>query len=54
MSNCPECVTKIDIPAGTKAGEIIICAECSAELEVIATDPVELALAPDIEEDWGE
>jgi alpha-aminoadipate carrier protein LysW len=34
--------------------EITQCAECGAELEVINLDPLELALAPEEEEDWGE
>jgi alpha-aminoadipate carrier protein LysW len=34
--------------------EVVACTECAAELEVIALDPVELALAPEVEEDWGE
>ena len=33
-------------------GEIIECEE--AELEVIGEDPLEFALAPEEEEDWGE
>ena len=35
-------------------GEIIECEECGAELEVISEDPLEFALAPEEEEDWGE
>ena len=54
MAKCPDCVAQVNVPNGTKAGEIVFCPECSAELEVITTDPVELALAPEIEEDWGE
>ena len=30
------------------------CPDCGAELEVTATGPVALALAPEAEEDWGE
>ena len=54
MSKCPECGAQIDVPTGTKAGEIVYCPECNAELEVVTVDPVTLALAPGIEEDWGE
>ena len=54
MSNCPECDGQITVPASARAGEIVVCAECQAELEIIALNPTELALAPDVEEDWGE
>jgi alpha-aminoadipate/glutamate carrier protein LysW len=30
------------------------CSDCGAELEVVERDPVELRLAPEEEEDWGE
>jgi alpha-aminoadipate carrier protein LysW len=35
-------------------GEIVECPECGAELEVVNNNPVTLALAPEVEEDWGE
>jgi alpha-aminoadipate/glutamate carrier protein LysW len=35
-------------------GEIIQCPECGVELEVMETEPLELQLAPEEEEDWGE
>ena len=37
-----------------EVGEIVDCATCGAELEVVGTDPVELDAAPELEEDWGE
>jgi alpha-aminoadipate carrier protein LysW len=54
MSNCPECDAQIAVGDDKYAGEIIVCPECQAELEVVSLDPVELALAPETEEDWGE
>jgi len=36
------------------AAEIVVCDRCSSELEVVTTSPVLLALAPEVEEDWGE
>ena len=39
---------------GAEKGEIIQCPECGVELEVVNEDPLELALAPEEEEDWGE
>jgi alpha-aminoadipate carrier protein LysW len=54
MSNCPECDAQVAVASGTYAGEIVVCSECQAELEVVSLQPIELALAPDTEEDWGE
>lgn len=53
--NCPECDATLTIDQNDVIeGEIIPCADCGAELEVISVEPLELALAPTIEEDWGE
>jgi alpha-aminoadipate carrier protein LysW len=52
--NCPECEALITPTADLIEGEIVSCADCGAELEVLSTQPLELALAPEIEEDWGE
>jgi alpha-aminoadipate carrier protein LysW len=30
------------------------CPECTVALEVVGLDPLVLALAPEVEEDWGE
>jgi alpha-aminoadipate carrier protein LysW len=35
-------------------GEVLRCADCAVELEVTATTPLTLALAPEVQEDWGE
>jgi alpha-aminoadipate carrier protein LysW len=53
MSNCPECEAEIAVQ-GLMVGEIIYCPDCNAELEVLRLQPPEVALAPQIEEDWGE
>lgn len=53
-AECPECVGAIPFAARTMKGEILTCPDCGAELEVIGISPVELALAPQVEEDWGE
>ena len=53
MATCPECGGAI--PAtNVECGEILPCPDCGAELEVRATDPLLLELAPEIQEDWGE
>ena len=53
MTNCPECEAELSVE-GLLIGEIIYCPDCSAELEVRNVTPAEVALAPQIEEDWGE
>ncbi|GAB4127325.1 MAG: lysine biosynthesis protein LysW [Roseiflexaceae bacterium] len=53
-ATCPECEASISLPSGTVEGEIVTCPDCGAELEVISVDPPELALAPEVGEDWGE
>jgi alpha-aminoadipate carrier protein LysW len=54
MTICPECEADLTLPNGVMENELIACPECGAELEVISLNPVELALAPEVEEDWGE
>lgn len=34
--------------------EIIECAQCRSELEVVSVSPLLMAVAPEVEEDWGE
>jgi alpha-aminoadipate/glutamate carrier protein LysW len=53
-ANCPECDAQISLAEGTVEGEIIVCPDCAAELEVISVSPPELVLAPEVGEDWGE
>jgi alpha-aminoadipate/glutamate carrier protein LysW len=52
-TNCPECDAAVNVQ-GLLVGEILYCSDCSAELEVRSIEPAEVALAPQIEEDWGE
>ena len=54
QSSCPECGAAVPVDAGSLAGEILPCADCGAELELVSLEPLELALAPEVEEDWGE
>ena len=53
-ANCPECAAEIALQPGTEVGEIIVCPDCGADLEVTSIDPAALALAPTEQEDWGE
>ena len=53
MAQCPECEAEITVQ-GLMVGEIIYCPDCSTELEVLSVEEPRVALAPQIEEDWGE
>ena len=53
-TTCPECDAEINIPADAMENELISCPECGTELEIMSLDPIELEIAPDVEEDWGE
>lgn len=44
---CPECDNPIDIAEEVDEGETIQCEECGLELEVVSTDPLELAPVED-------
>lgn len=50
---CPECEEALDIQQ-PRLSEIIECPQCRVELEIVTTNPVMVALAPEVEEDWGE
>ena len=51
---CVECGGAVELPGDVMMGEIVQCPDCGVELEVVNLDPVGIALAPEIEEDWGE
>ena len=51
---CPECGASFPLDADITANEIVPCTDCGIELEVISLAPLEVEIAPDIEEDWGE
>jgi alpha-aminoadipate carrier protein LysW len=51
---CIECGAELVLDADVELGEIVVCPDCGAELEVIGLDPISLDLAPEVEEDWGE
>lgn len=52
--NCPECDALIVVAEDTRVNEVVECEGCQTELEVLSTQPIILAVAPEIEEDWGE
>jgi len=44
MVYCPECEADLDIDADeVDEGDIIACAECGREFEVVGTNPLELS-----------
>ena len=49
----PECAAEFAL-SGVEQGEIVPCPECGVELEVLNANPVQLGLAPEEGEDWGE
>ncbi len=49
---CPDCDAKIAFNPVAKLGQKVTCPECSAELEVIGLDPLELDWVYDWE--WDE
>jgi alpha-aminoadipate carrier protein LysW len=53
IAHCSECDAEIALE-NVVEGEIIVCADCGVDLEVISLDPPVLELAPMEEEDWGE
>ena len=54
MTTCPICETLVLVPDQSRLSEILECEDCRSELEIVALEPVMLALAPEVEEDWGE
>ncbi len=54
MGECPVCAAEIELAKDTMAGELIVCGDCGAELEVTGLNPAKLDEAPSAEEDWGQ
>jgi alpha-aminoadipate/glutamate carrier protein LysW len=52
-AQCPECEAELQLEDVIQ-GEIVVCADCGVDLEVISLDPIKLEMAPMEEEDWGE
>ncbi len=53
MTTCPECGGAQTVKA-PEQGEIVECADCGAELEIVSLDPLAFGKAPEEQEDWGE
>ena len=54
MGECPVCAAEVAVAKDAISGEVLVCDDCGADLELIETDPVALAEAPSAEEDWGQ
>ena len=56
VPKCLVCETSFTVQDDWEKGEIIECTACGQEHEVTAATEgdVRIALAPEIEEDWGE
>ncbi len=55
MAHCPECEALIDVEdAEMEEGQTVDCPECGAELEVVNTNPLELNVLSDEEEEGEE
>jgi alpha-aminoadipate carrier protein LysW len=52
-TECPQCAGAV-AAAPRLTGEILDCPDCGAELEVVRLTPLAVAVAPEVEEDWGE
>ena len=54
MMECPVCAGEVGMSPDTVVNELLDCAECASELEVVSLDPPKLEEAPEVAEDWGE
>ena len=52
-AECPECFAEVELKEVVQ-NEIVQCSECGVDLEVTSLEPLQLELAPEEEEDWGE
>lgn len=53
MAICPQCEAEINM-FDVEKGDIVNCPECGIELEVISDVPLELDIALEEEEEWGD
>jgi alpha-aminoadipate/glutamate carrier protein LysW len=54
LPRCPVCDAEVRLQGNTMLSELVVCASCSCMLEVRSLEPVQLAEAPQEQEDWGE
>src|SRR5688572_6352460 len=54
-TQCCECDEEIEVAGRIRLGQKIICNHCGAQLEVVATDPLEIDIAADEDDDlWDD
>lgn len=52
MVFCPECESDLDIDEDeVEEGEVVSCAECGTDFEIVTTNPIELKTVDDDEYD---
>ncbi len=51
MAYCPECEAAIEVEDDIEEGVTLDCPDCGAELEVVATNPIELNIISHGEEE---
>jgi alpha-aminoadipate carrier protein LysW len=54
VTPCPVCDAEVRLSQDTVVSELVVCDSCSSPLEVRTVDPLQLAEAPQEEEDWGQ
>ena len=55
MANCPECEALLDVDDDeVEEGDVISCAECGLELEVVTVHPIEVERVEEEEEEQDE
>lgn len=48
MTSCPECENDLDIELDeVEEGDMVTCAECGTEYEIVGVDPLELSRVED-------
>ena len=51
---CSVCGAALSLGSDPMVNELIECADCGTEFEVIDVDPITIEIAPQVQEDWGE
>lgn len=55
MVLCPECENDLDLDQDElEEGDVVSCAECGTDFEVVTTEPLELAIVSDEEDEDDE
>ena len=54
MGECPVCAAAVELAHDAMVGELLVCEDCGAELELKSIKPAVLEEAPAAEEDWGQ